>query len=109
MTWRPLRQPGSERAPRKVSDSLPSVTRRIGGPDGAAFVTLVSRWPQIVGPVVAAHSRPLRLSGGTLTIAVDQAGWATELTYLEASLRARIDEAVGPEVVTAQRVVVRPC
>lgn len=108
MSWRPLPRPGSERSPRKVSDSLPGVTRRIGGADGAAFVTLVSGWPEIVGPAVAAHSHPLRLSGGTLTIAVDQAGWATELTYLEASLRGRLDDAVGAEVVTSLRVVVRP-
>ncbi len=108
MTWRPLPRPGSERSPRKVSDSLPGVARGIGGPDGAAFVTLVSGWSEIVGPAVAAHCHPLRLSGGTLTIAVDQAGWATELTYLEATLQARLDEAVGRGVVTAQRVVVRP-
>ena len=108
MTWRPLKKPGDQVAPRRLSDSLPSVTRRIGGPDGPAFVTLVAGWPEIVGPVVAAHSRPLRLSGGTLTLAVDQAGWATELTYLEATLRGRIDDIVGAGVITAVKVVVRP-
>jgi len=109
MTWRPLRRPGHEVAPRRLADSLPGVTRRIGGADGAAFVTLASGWADIVGPAVAHHSRPLRLSGGTLTIGVDQAGWATELTYLEAVLRRRVDDAVGPGVVTAVRVTVRPC
>ncbi|MEA2932224.1 MAG: hypothetical protein QOI56_1009 [Actinomycetota bacterium] len=108
MTWRSLRRPGDEIAPRRVSDCLPGVTRRIGGPDGAAFVTLVGGWPEIVGRAVAAHSRPLRLSRGTLTIGVDQAGWVTELTYLEATLRGRLDEAVGTGVVTAVKVVVRP-
>ena len=108
MTWRPLKRPGHEVAPRRLADSLPGVTRRIGGPDGAAFVHLASTWADIVGPAVAAHSHPLRLAGGTLVIAVDQAGWVTELTYLEASLRARLDDAVGPGVVKAVKVVVRP-
>jgi predicted nucleic acid-binding Zn ribbon protein len=108
VTWRPLKRPGHEVAPRRLSESLPGVTRRIGGADGAAFVTLVAGWAEIVGPAVATHCRPLRLSGGTLTIGVDQAGWATELTYLEASLRGRVDEAVGAGVVTAVKVVVRP-
>jgi predicted nucleic acid-binding Zn ribbon protein len=108
VTWRPLPKPGSERAPRRLSDSLPTVTRRIGGPEAAAFVTLASGWADIVGPAVAAHSHPLRLSGGTLTIGVDQPGWATELTYLEASLRGRIDDAVGSGVIAGLRVVVRP-
>ena len=108
MTWRPLRKAGFDVAPRRLADSLPGVTRRIGGPDGAAFVSLASGWSEIVGPAVAAHSRPLRLGGGTLTIAVDQAGWVTELTYLEASLRGRIDDAVGAGVVQVVKVVVRP-
>ena len=108
MTWRSLGRPGDEIAPRRLSDSLPGVTRRIGGPDGAAFVALVGGWTEIVGPAVAAHSRPLRLSGGTLTIGVDQAAWVTELTYLDASLRGRLDDAVGTGVVTAVKVVVRP-
>ncbi len=108
MTWRPLKRPGYEVAPRRLSDSLPGVTRRIGGADGPAFVTLVSGWAGIVGPAVAGHSRPLRLRDGTLTIGVDQAGWVTELTYLEATLRGRLDEAVGTGVITAVKVVVRP-
>jgi len=108
MTWRPLKRPGHEVAPRRLADSLPGVTRRIGGPDGAAFVHLASSWADIVGPAVAAHSHPLRLGGGTLVIAVDQAGWVTELTYLEASLRARIDDAVGPGVVQVVKVTIRP-
>jgi len=108
VTWRPLKRPGDEVAPRRLADSLPGVTRRIGGPDGAAFVHLTSQWAAIVGPAVAAHSHPLRLAAGTLTIAVDQAGWVTELTYLEASLRGRIDDAVGPGVVQVVKVVVRP-
>ncbi len=108
MTWRPLKKAGYDIAPRKLADSLPGVTRRIGGPDGAAFVTLVAGWAEIVGPAVATHSRPLRLSDGNLVIAVDQAGWVTELTYLEATLRRRLDDAVGTGVVTAVKVVVRP-
>ncbi|MEA2974296.1 MAG: hypothetical protein QOG82_2754 [Actinomycetota bacterium] len=108
MTWRPLKKAGRDIAPRKLADSLPGVARRIGGPDGAAFVHLASTWSDIVGPAVAAHSRPLRLATGTLVIAVDQAGWVTELTYLEASLRARIDDAVGPGVVQVVKVTIRP-
>jgi predicted nucleic acid-binding Zn ribbon protein len=108
MTWRPLTRPGHEVAPRRLADSLPGVTRHIGGADGAALVTLLAGWPDIVGPAVAGHSQPLRLTGGTLTIGVDQAGWVTELTYLEATLRARLDDTVGVGVITAVRVVVRP-
>ncbi len=108
VTWRPIPRPGHEIAPRPVAESLPGVTRRIGGPDGATFVTLASGWSEIVGPAVAAHSRPLRLAAGTLVIAVDQPAWVTELTYLESTLRGRIDDAVGAGIVTSVKVTVRP-
>ena len=91
-----------------MGESLPAVTRNLAGPDGVHLVNLVSTWADVVGASVASHSRPLRLAAHTLTIAVDQPGWATELTYLETQLRARIDKALGPGVVTAVKVVVRP-
>jgi predicted nucleic acid-binding Zn ribbon protein len=107
MSWRPLPGAGPPE-PRRVGESLPAVTRNLAGPDGVHLVQLVSTWPEVVGPSVASHSRPLRLAAHTLTIAVDQPGWATELTYLEAQLRARVDAALGPGVVTSVKVVVRP-
>jgi predicted nucleic acid-binding Zn ribbon protein len=91
-----------------VGESLPAVTRNLAGPDGVHLVALVSTWADVVGASVASHSRPLRLVAHTLTIAVDQPGWATELTYLQTQLRARIDKAIGPGVVTSVKVVVRP-
>ncbi len=107
MSWRPLPGDGTPEL-RRVGESLPAVTRNLAGPDGVHLVNLVSTWPEVVGASVASHSRPLRLTGHTLTIAVDQPGWATELTYLETQLRARIDTALGPGVVTTVKVVVRP-
>ena len=105
MTWRPLRQPSE---PRRLADSLDRITGSLGAPNASALTTIFDRWPTIVGPAIAAHARPLSLRRGTLTIAADQSGWATQLTYLEAELKRRIDEVAGPAAVTAIRVVVRP-
>ena len=107
MTWRPLPAEGG-RAPRKVGDSLDRATRSLGGPSAAALATLFGRWAELVGVQIAAHSRPLSLRKGVLTVAVDQPAWATQLNYFQADMIARIDEAVGAGTVTRIAVQVRP-
>ena len=105
MTWRPRRE---RPEPRKLGGSLDRITQSLGGPTASTLSAVFDRWPTIVGPAVAAHCRPLTLRRGVLTIAADQSGWATQLTYLEADLKRRIDEVAGPGQVAQIKVVVRP-
>jgi hypothetical protein len=107
VTWRPLPQPGGP-PPRPVADSLAAVTRNLGGAGGPALVDLLGRWPVVVGESLAAHSRPLSLRNGTLTIAADEPAWGAQLRWLEADLLRRLDEACGAGVVTRVTVRVRP-
>lgn len=107
MTWRPLPGEGG-RPPRRIGESLGPVTQALGGKAGEAMIALVNRWPELVGPTLAAHSRPLRLSSGNLTVAVDQPAWATEIRWFEADLRARVEQALGPGVVERLTVTVKP-
>ncbi len=94
--------------PRRLKDSLDAVTRGLGGPSASALATLFGAWPAVVGEAVAAHSRPLSITDGVLTIAVDDPGWATQLSYLQTQLVARVEAAVGPGQVGSVRVRVRP-
>ena len=107
MTWRPLPEPGG-RPPRPLAASLDAVTRNLGGDGGPALVTLLRDWAAVVGDQLAAHSRPLTLRGGTLTIAADEGAWATQLRWLEADLLRSLEAALGPAVVTRVSVRVRP-
>ena len=94
--------------PRRLGESLDVVARSLGAPPASALVTLFEGWADIVGPTVAAHSKPLSLTRGVLAVAVDEPGWATQMTYLEADLLRRLDETVGPGAVTRVTVRVRP-
>jgi hypothetical protein len=105
--WRPLPEPGGP-PPRPLADSLPAVTANLGGAGGPALVDLLNRWPEVVGPALAAHCRPVSLRAGTLTIAADEAAWGAQLGWLEADLRRRLDQAVGAGTVTRIAVRVRP-
>ena len=104
MSWHPIPEPGGP-PPRPVSASLDVVMRGLGGDAGPALVQLLRRWPAVVGEQVAAHSTPLSLRSGVLTIAADEPAWGAQLRWLEADLRRRIDDVVGPGVVA--RVAVR--
>ena len=106
--WKPLPGSGWRSSPRGLGDSLDRITRSLGGPPAGALATIFARWEAIVGPAVAAHAEPLSLVRGTLTIGVDQPGWATQLTYLEADLVRRIEEVAGAGAVGRVRVTVRP-
>lgn len=96
----------SDDEPRRLGDALGAVSRELGLPQPARFGELVARWPELVGPALAAHARPRTLRDGVLTVAVDAPSWATELRYLEDQLVAGFAERVAPGLVRAVRVLV---
>jgi predicted nucleic acid-binding Zn ribbon protein len=85
--------------PRPVSVGLEALARRLGAPTASALGAVFSQWDAAVGSSVAAHARPISLTDGVLTVAVDQPGWATQLRYLTPSLLANLAEVAGPDVV----------
>lgn len=66
------------------------------------------RWEEVVGAVMAAHSRPLSIRGATLVVAVEEPGWATELRYLAPSILARVADLAGPGAADRLEVRVKP-
>ncbi len=120
---------GVDRGPRPVGDSLDEVVAGIsparareleprdargratpGEPtsvSSAALGTVFSRWEELVGPTVGRHTRPLRLEGRTLVVAVDQPPWATQIRVLSPGILARLAEDTG-EPLDRLEVVVRP-
>lgn len=102
MPWEPLG--GATGGPQEVSSGLDRVLRSLGAPSVDALGSLFEDWPALVGERVAAHARPLRLSGSTLVLGVDEPGWATQVRWMASELLARLDEGLGPGVVTAIEV-----
>ncbi|NJD38067.1 MAG: DUF721 domain-containing protein [Geobacter sp.] len=56
-------------------------------------------WERAVGPAIAARTRPLRISGGVLTILVASGPWMQQLSFMKAELCARINGQLGEERV----------
>ena len=71
----------------------------------AATGSVFGRWAQIVGADLAAHTTPVTLSEGELTVAADSTAWATQVRLLAAQLVRRLNSELGDGAV--QRVKVR--
>ena len=71
----------------------------------AAAGSVFGRWEQIVGPELAAHTRPDGLADGELTVTADSTAWATQVRLLAAALVRRINAELGDGAV--KRVKVR--
>ena len=48
---------------------------------------LVRTWPRMVGPMLAAHTRPVAIEGDTLLIAVDHPAMAQQIRFLNDEIR----------------------
>jgi predicted nucleic acid-binding Zn ribbon protein len=60
------------------------------------------RWAEAVGDAVAAHVTPVKLDGSTLVVEVDDPAWATQLRFLETTLKQRLLEVAGATIDTVE-------
>jgi predicted nucleic acid-binding Zn ribbon protein len=59
----------------------------------------VARWPELVGPEIAARSRALRIRDGVLYVQVTSAAWSQELRFLKERFLAGYAAALAPGLV----------
>ena len=79
----------------------------LGTAPTATLSELFDSWSDIVGTAIASTCAPLALEHGTLTVAVPDGGWASQLRWMERELLAKFDATLGAGVVTAIRVRVK--
>ena len=104
--------------PRALATMLPKIARPAFGKRGFVEAGVLTDWPVIVGPVLAAETRPMKLtfprgarSDGTLHIRVTSA-FSTELQHLSPLVMERINRYFGYSAVArltlSQGPVIRP-
>lgn len=93
--------------PQPLSASLERLLAALDAPPADAVAAIFSRWPEIVGPDLAEHCRPVSVAGEALTIAADDPVWASELRWLEAELLDRLAAVTGSDRFRAVTVRVR--
>lgn len=84
--------------------ALSQVSDQQGWTVDLATARVLGDWPAVVGPEVAAHTRPERLRDGELLLVADSTAWATQLRLLTPTVMRRLREALGAGVVTSLKV-----
>lgn len=93
-----------ERDPTPLGQSLDRLREERGWQVELAVGAVVGRWSTIVGPELAAHAQPESFAEGELVLTADSTAWATQLRLLTPALLRRLEEELGPGVVTGVRV-----
>ena len=96
---RPL--PGDGPGPQPIGKALDRVMRSLGAPEASGVHLVFDRWAEVVGESLAARTRPLKIEGSHLVLAVDEPAIATHVRFLQAELLAKLDQLLGPGRVTA--------
>lgn len=99
------RAAGEQRGPAvPISDALDQYLERAGLKRRLVQASTISDWPELVGPKIAAVTRPeVVLEGGILVVSVKTAAWAQELQMMS----PMILEALGSRGKRIKRILWR--
>jgi len=87
-----------------LGSALDRLMGTLRAPSVDVLDSVFTKWPEIVGDEVAAHSRPLSIEGHTLVVRVDDANWASELRWLENEVLSRVAEVSRSDRISALNV-----
>ncbi|MGQ9454877.1 MAG: DciA family protein [Armatimonadota bacterium] len=82
-----------------VGDVLTAILDRCGLRGRINEQKAINAWESVVGPHIAAATRVEKLVEGVLVISCKSSTWANELSLHRDSIKARLNEAAGSEVV----------
>ena len=91
--------------PVRLGETLERYLRFLGRPPVSITSQLAARWAEVVGPVMAANTRPIEVRDGTLVIGCDEAAWAAQIGWMERQILAQLRGLFGESDLT--RVVSR--
>lgn len=90
--------------PQPLTAALDGLIGDRGWALAAATGSVFGRWAQIVGPDLAAHTKPETLTDGELTVTADSTAWATQVRLLAGQLVRRLNIELGDGAVRRVKV-----
>ena len=85
--------------PEKLGRALGRALRALNMDDRVKESRAMALWPDVVGEVTAARTRPLHVNRGTMVVAVASSAWANQLNLLKSRYLEGIAARVGPGVI----------
>jgi len=86
--------------PQPIANILEGALRQYGLHERFTERSVLSRWSEIVGEEVAAHSQAIDIENGVLILAAEHGAWRHELTMLMPMIIEKFNKLCGPETVT---------
>lgn len=77
--------------PQLIGELIPEYLHRKGLAAKVEAASVVPEWEELVGPRIAEVATPVRVSDGTLFIAVTTSAWMMELSLLRGDLMRRLN------------------
>lgn len=77
--------------PSQLRDLLKKFLDKSGIGEHIEAASVVPEWAERVGPAIAAVTTPMRVSQGTLIVAVKSSAWMNELKMMEKEIVTRIN------------------
>lgn len=94
------------RGPRPLTSALDALASTVAPLTPLARIQ--AAWGEAVGPAVAENAEPLRERAGVLTVYCPQSVWAQEIALMGVELSARLNTALGDELVREIRTTATP-
>ena len=91
--------------PQPLTTAVDGLLSTRGWQQRAAVGGIFGKWPEIVGPELAAHTLPDSFDDGELTLSADSDAWAAQLRLLTPQLLTRLANELGAG--TVRRINVR--
>ena len=99
----PTQRTGQPGDPELIGGVLSNLISEREWDSGLAEGNLFITWAQVVGADIAAHTTPISISDGLLTIQTSSTAWATQLALVTTELLATIQN--DPSGATIQKLV----
>lgn len=96
-----------DRDPQSLERTFERLVSERGWGTDLAVHAVIARWPELVGPEMAAHVRPERYADAELTVRADSTAWATQVRLLASHLVRRLNHEIGDGAV-AKVIVLGP-
>ena len=90
--------------PQPLTAAMGGLLSARGWRQRAAVAAVFGRWAEVVGPDLAAHTRPEAFEDGELVVAADSSAWATQVRLLAPQLLRRLGAELGAGTVRRVRV-----
>jgi predicted nucleic acid-binding Zn ribbon protein len=90
--------------PQRLGQAIGGLLDQRGWQQRAAIGSVFGRWAEIVGPELAAHTRPDSFADGELAVTADSTAWATQVRLLAPQLVRRLAAELGDGTVSRVKV-----